>query len=499
MMIKRFLSRLVSKFLGIFYVFRQEEGISMVYLALTLMTFLSLAGLAIDGSQSFAKQRELQTAADAAALAGARALALDQNTAQVTSEVQTIATLNGADSATSSVTNDDHNVSVTVQRDVNTYFAKLIGFPNIAVTAQAEARYFSGTTISPPIFPMTVECDCVEQNQTIQVTAPIKSYCVDNVNEYNNGSTFALWLADFDPLTTNAYGSRSYFHTTDDKGRLVENADGTASLSYTVKNAYGDGFKLTALLSARQSKAPTGSPKFGPVITDATNWYYYKSLSGKLTGLAGTRYAGSVINISRQGPAFQVGTGADYHEAHYHGGAAWLNLTTAKQPTTGVYLPWTWNLADINVRLPDCTELDQAASSETTNSCEFQWLDWNGGTSSQSELTSSMQDLSKSGTRHIGEWVSLGVNANGGVSLEVQNTFHNWLGLPATIPLYTGEISESNQVQICGFAQMVVSSSELEYGINHMSVQFQPAVIRSETVGDENGTDYGVRDVVLIR
>ena len=499
MIIKRFFSAFKHQLSDVFRVYRQEEGLSMVYLALTLMTFVSLAGLAIDGSNSFAKYRELQTAADAAALAGARALALDQSSTQVDSEVQTIATLNGADSATSAIVNDNHNVAVTVQRDVSTYFAKMIGFQTIPVAAQAEAGFVPNTQPPPSIFPMTVECDCVEQNQTIQISAPIKSFCVDNVIEHNNGAEFSLWLSSLDPLENDPYGARAYFHTTDDSGRMVENEDGTATLSYTVKNAYGDGFNVIANLSDRQAKQPTGSPKFGPVITDATNWYYYKTLSGTLKGLVGTRYAGSVINISRRGPAFQVGVGADYHEASWYGGAGWLDLTTVRQPSTGVRFPSNSNQADINVRLPDCTELDQAASTETTTSCEFQWLDWDAGSASQSELANNMQDLSNSGAHQVGDWVSLGVDSNGGVSLQVQNTFHNWLGLPFTIPLYTGEISDSNQIQICGFAQMVVNSYDLDYGINNMSVQFQPAVMRSETLGDEMAADYGVRDVVLVR
>lgn len=470
----------------------------MVYLALAMAAFLSLAGLAVDGSNSFTQYRKLQTAADAAALAGARTLALNQDAAQVTSEVQTIATLNGADSAASSISNGNRNVSVTVQRNVDTYFGQWIGVNTIPVTAEAEAGFKSISGITEKLFPMTVACDCVEQNQTIVVKAPIKTYCVDDVTEYWNHTQFALWLSDFDPLTNDTVGSRSYFYTSDDTGRFTEHADGTATLSYKVKNAHGDGFRVQATLSDRQAKQPTGSPKFGPVITDATNWYYYKTLSGTLSGLSNTRYAGSIIDISRRGPAFQLGVGADYHEAGNFGGAAWLNLSTRRQPYTGVVFPQQWTQADINIQLPDCTE-EQAEETETTNSCEFQWVDWNGGTATQSELADNMQDLTNSGTRHVGEWISKGVDANGGISLEVQNTIHDWLGVTFTMPLYTEGASESDQLQICGFAQMVVNSYDLEYGINRMSVQFEPAVIRGEVLSDASGDDYGVRDVVLIR
>jgi hypothetical protein len=51
-----------------------EHGAMMVFLAITLVAILALAGLVIDGGRAYADHREVQNSADAAALAGAGAL-----------------------------------------------------------------------------------------------------------------------------------------------------------------------------------------------------------------------------------------------------------------------------------------------------------------------------------------------------------------------------------------------------------------------------------------
>jgi Flp pilus assembly protein TadG len=51
-----------------------DHGVTLVLLVLSLAAVLALAGLAIDGGRLFASRRQMQNAADASAMAGARAL-----------------------------------------------------------------------------------------------------------------------------------------------------------------------------------------------------------------------------------------------------------------------------------------------------------------------------------------------------------------------------------------------------------------------------------------
>ena len=61
---------------------RRESGQAMVFMVFALMGFVGMAGLVIDGGSWLRSQRQLQTAADAAALAGAQELPLDQSSAR---------------------------------------------------------------------------------------------------------------------------------------------------------------------------------------------------------------------------------------------------------------------------------------------------------------------------------------------------------------------------------------------------------------------------------
>ncbi|MCB0134411.1 MAG: hypothetical protein KDD75_04795, partial [Caldilineaceae bacterium] len=71
--------------------FQQERGASALYFALILFVMMGMASIAIDSSNAYLQRRLMQTAADTAALAGARALALNQGEGAINSEVQSLA------------------------------------------------------------------------------------------------------------------------------------------------------------------------------------------------------------------------------------------------------------------------------------------------------------------------------------------------------------------------------------------------------------------------
>ena len=53
-----------------------EKGASLIILALGLVALLAMLALAVDGGYAFSMRRRMQIAADAAALSGARVLAI---------------------------------------------------------------------------------------------------------------------------------------------------------------------------------------------------------------------------------------------------------------------------------------------------------------------------------------------------------------------------------------------------------------------------------------
>ena len=57
---------------------------------------------------------------------------------------------------------------------------------------------------------------------------------------------------------------------------------------------------------------------------DPSEWYYYTDLSGILVGMGDTD--GTNYDVSRRGPAIQVGWGASLKNAEY-GLSTWLTLT----------------------------------------------------------------------------------------------------------------------------------------------------------------------------
>jgi major membrane immunogen (membrane-anchored lipoprotein) len=106
--------------------------------------------------------------------------------------------------------------------------------------------------------------------------------------------------------------------------KFTEYTNGTATITGNV-HANGKTFTVNATLTGRTC-ASAGSPKLGDgngvcganAGFNTTNWYYYTSLSGTMTTVHGT------INLTRNGPAFQVGNYANLQQ-NVFGASGWFN------------------------------------------------------------------------------------------------------------------------------------------------------------------------------
>ncbi|MGK7312247.1 MAG: pilus assembly protein TadG-related protein [Candidatus Longimicrobiales bacterium M2_2A_002] len=127
-----------------------ERGAVTVMVALTITGLLAMFALAIDLSALFDARSEAQRAADAAALAGAsafleyqqdyaRSVAIERAMELATSNEIRNALIQPED-VTVSVNLDSATVRAQIRRDgVPTWFARLIGFDEVAVAAEATA------------------------------------------------------------------------------------------------------------------------------------------------------------------------------------------------------------------------------------------------------------------------------------------------------------------------------------------------------------------------
>ncbi|MHB1341435.1 MAG: pilus assembly protein TadG-related protein [Coriobacteriia bacterium] len=126
--------------------FRDEGGAVAVVVALVMVILIGLTAFAVDAGYLYSIRRQLQSAADAAALAGCRILIDGGDEAAAMAEAQEYATLNAVapgdalvmvtTSPQTEVT--DTYVQVTVEKDTELFFARI--FSKDATTVRASAR-----------------------------------------------------------------------------------------------------------------------------------------------------------------------------------------------------------------------------------------------------------------------------------------------------------------------------------------------------------------------
>jgi len=159
-------------------------GQTLVLFALLLVGLLAVTGLVLDGGNLYLQRRAMQNAADAAALAGARVLALNGTAEQARSAALEYAVQrNLANSCVITVTSS--SVTVTAYKTMPITFARVIGLAELTISAQATAGF------SP-----------------VRATAGLAPVAVRNF-DYQYGTSYTIWddSIDADPVTGNISGS----------------------------------------------------------------------------------------------------------------------------------------------------------------------------------------------------------------------------------------------------------------------------------------------------
>jgi hypothetical protein len=139
-----------------------EKGQAIVIIALSLIGLVAMAALIIDGSNAYLNRRRAQTAADAAAMAGARELCLERGSeADVYDVALEYATVQNNASAISDFFIDEGIITVTVDLTADTFFAKVFNKPTQTVVATASAGCYNPAS-GKGILPVAWACKNIE-------------------------------------------------------------------------------------------------------------------------------------------------------------------------------------------------------------------------------------------------------------------------------------------------------------------------------------------------
>ena len=132
----------------------EETGQVLVQLALMLVVLLGATALAIDVGRLYRERRQMQNAADAGALAGARALCLDLGSGAATAWAEEYRARNGGEGPVPVIADDV--ITVIASRVSETFIARAIGVVSTTVRANAAARCGCASGICNA-FPVTYE------------------------------------------------------------------------------------------------------------------------------------------------------------------------------------------------------------------------------------------------------------------------------------------------------------------------------------------------------
>ena len=124
----------------------RERGQVMVLSAIAMVGLVSVVGLVTDGGSVFAARRDLQNAADAAALAGAMQIDLEAYRAEGlvvldvdAAEAAAAEYLQGEEGMQYSIQVTEQSIDVSVSRIAGTSFLQLVGVEGVEISASSTA------------------------------------------------------------------------------------------------------------------------------------------------------------------------------------------------------------------------------------------------------------------------------------------------------------------------------------------------------------------------
>lgn len=147
-----------------------QSGAALTHVALLLVALAGLLALGVDIGHAYTERWRMQNAADAAALAGTRALFLGQDAEQAAIEY---AQRNGAEDVTVVVDAEQQTVQVTAKADFPTFVASVLGVNTLAADNPAKATHGAVSELSEGVLPIAVNWQDFQYGQTYDIYAGI--------------------------------------------------------------------------------------------------------------------------------------------------------------------------------------------------------------------------------------------------------------------------------------------------------------------------------------
>lgn len=271
---------------------RRKDGQILVLFALSLVAIIAMVGLVLDGGGVFAQRRTEQNAADAAALAAANDLIVNQGSSNWQTTALTIAAdngyTNGADGVTVQVTcvncpgqaldnaYDGVQVTVTVTAPHRNNFASIVGMSTWNVTTTATSLTGWPNTAHGP-GPFIVSTTAFDPNTglpTICTSEATPCDLLHPVNDTPANPTEFTWT-DFH------YDTPCHDPGNVDNNELQSYLEGSASFDLTLQFGcyiaqHNDGV-MNNIVSAIQALAPITFPV--PIVDTAGNYVGWASFT----------------------------------------------------------------------------------------------------------------------------------------------------------------------------------------------------------------------------
>src|SRR3990172_12371733 len=130
---------------------RSESGVIAVIIAFAVAALIGFTAFVVDVGYLYEVKRQLQSAADAGALAGAQELINESTDEDILNVAEDYAKRNDFPSDSDPVLSmlgapyteiGDNYVKVTVEKEVNLFFARIFGITSSTVNAKAKAQVF---------------------------------------------------------------------------------------------------------------------------------------------------------------------------------------------------------------------------------------------------------------------------------------------------------------------------------------------------------------------
>lgn len=223
---------------------REERGIAIVWMALTLVLMVLFAGFAVDISNWWLRAERLQRAADAGAHAGVVFLPADL--ASATTRAKGQVGINGyqeggAANTAIAVTQEPNpnRLRVRVTSDVPTYFLNLIGLGKVRMTREAVAEYVAPVPMGSP------------ENKL-------------GNDPSNNQNSPQFWINIAGPNATKVSGDRFQAKNCDTS---VANCTGTANPGINNDDYSFEGYFFALKVKSRPAGQPLNVAVYDPAMT----------------------------------------------------------------------------------------------------------------------------------------------------------------------------------------------------------------------------------------